>query len=279
VALHESLWVHPIVEPAHVLALCLFFGLTVELDRRLLGVAFRGVRVSDAVERDSSSDRRGRNDTITARRTMNRFTLIFLLAAAPAGFAADDWISLFNGKDFTGWKVGGDQNTFQVKDGALVANGQVAHAFYDGPVNNHDFKNFELMVDVMTAPNSNGGVYFHTEFQDRGFPRKGFEVQVNNTHRDPVKTGSLYHVKDVGIDDIKEIVKDNEWFTEYIVVRDNTVSIKLNGKEVVNWTQPADWNGGREGPGRVLSHGTIALQGHDPNSTVYYKNIRIKPLP
>jgi len=43
----------------------------------------------------------------------------------------------------------------------------VAHAFYDGPVNNHDFKNFELMADVMTAPNSNGGVYFHTEFPER----------------------------------------------------------------------------------------------------------------
>ena len=209
---------------------------------------------------------------------MNRLTLILLLAV-PATFAQDGWISLFNGKDFTGWKVGGDQSTFTVKDGALVANGPVAHAFYDGPVQNHDFKNFELMVDVMTLPGSNGGVYFHTEFQESGFPKKGFEVQVNNTHGDTVKTGSLYHVKDIGADDIKGIVEDNKWFTEEILVQDKTVTIKLNGKEVVNWTQPDDWNGGREGPGRVLSHGTIALQGHDPKSTVYYKNIRIKPLP
>ncbi len=209
---------------------------------------------------------------------MNRLVLILLLAA-PVTFAQGEWISLFNGKDFTGWKIGGDQNTFQIKDGALVANGPVAHAFYDGPVNNHDFKNFELTVDVMTAPNSNGGVYFHTVFQDRGFPRSGFEVQVNNTHRDLVKTGSLYHVKDVGAEEIKGITKDNEWFTEHIIVRDKTVTIKLNDREVVKWTQPADWDGGREGPGRVIGHGTIALQGHDPNSTVHYKNIRIKPLP
>jgi hypothetical protein len=74
-------------------------------------------------------------------------------------------------------------------------------------------------------------------------------------------------------------VKDNEWFTEDIVVKDATVTIKLNGKEVVKWTQSSDWIGGREGPGRVISHGTIALQGHDPKSTVYYKNIQIKPLP
>jgi hypothetical protein len=209
---------------------------------------------------------------------MNRLALLFLLVV-PTTFAQDGWIQLFNGKDFTGWKISGDQSTFKVKDGALVANGPVAHAFYDGPVNNHDFKNFELMVDVMTAPNSNGGIYFHTEFQEKGFPRKGFEVQVNNTHRDTVKSGSLYHVKDIGADDIKDLTKDNEWFTEHIIVRDQTVTIKLNGKEVVQWTQPADWNGGREGAGRALGHGTIALQGHDPNSTVQYKNIRIKPLP
>jgi hypothetical protein len=208
------------------------------------------------------------------------FTLMVSLAAAPAAIAQNEWISLFNGKDFTGWKIGGNESSFQIKDGAMVTNGPVAHAFYDGPVNNHDFKNFELMVDVMTAPNSNGGIYFHTEFQERGFPRKGFEVQVNNTfQKDPVKSGSLYHVKDIGADDIKEIVKDNEWFTEHIIVQDKTVTVKLNGKEVVRWTQPDDWKGGREGSRRALGSGTFALQGHDPNSTVYYKNIRVKPLP
>jgi hypothetical protein len=206
-------------------------------------------------------------------------TLLLAVAAAPIAFAQDGWTSLFNGKDFTGWKIGGDQGTFKIQDGAMVANGPVAHAFYDGPVQKHDFKNFELMVDVKTAPNSNGGIYFHTEFQDSGFPRKGFEVQVNNTHRDPIKTGSLYHVKDIGADDIKGITKDDEWFTEHIIVQGNTVTIRLNGKEVVKWTQPADWNGGREGAGRVISHGTFAFQGHDPKSTVYYKNVRVKPLP
>ncbi|TMI85786.1 MAG: DUF1080 domain-containing protein, partial [Bacteroidetes bacterium] len=31
--------------------------------------------------------------------------------------------------------------------------------------------------------------------------------------------------------------------------------------------------------GRVLSRGTFALQGHDPNSKVYFKNIMVRPLP
>jgi hypothetical protein len=207
-------------------------------------------------------------------------TLLFAVAAAaPAMWAQNGWISLFNGKDFTNWKVSGNVPSFTIVDGAMVANGPVAHAFYDGPVKNHDFKNFELMVDVKTSPVSNGGIYFHTEFQEKGFPKKGFEVQVNNTHGDPIKTGSLYHVKDIGADDIKGIVKDDEWFTEHITVKDKTVTIRLNGKVVVEWTQGDDWTGGREGPGRVIGHGTFALQGHDPKSTVAYKNIRVKPLP
>lgn len=210
---------------------------------------------------------------------MTRLASIFVLAAAPLAFAQNGWISLFNGKDFTGWKISGNQETFTIKDGAMVAQGPVAHAFYDGPVQNHNFKNFELMVDVKTAANSNGGIYFHTEFQEKGFPRKGFEVQVNNSHRDPIKSGSLYHVKDIGIDVIKDIVKDDEWFTEHIIVQGDTVTVKLNGKEVVKWTQPADWAGGREGSGRAIGSGTIAFQGHDPNSIVHYKNVRIKPLP
>src|SRR3954453_10903146 len=159
------------------------------------------------------------------------------LAMAPLSCAQDGWISLFNGKDFTGWKVNENTGTFTIKDGAIVSHGERSHCFYVGPVNKHDFKDFELKVDVMTEPGSNGGIYFHTAYQDVSWPEKGFEGQVNNSHGDHIKSGSLYHVKDIGIDDIKDIVKDNQWFTEHIVVKDNTVTISLNGKKVVEWTQ------------------------------------------
>jgi hypothetical protein len=193
------------------------------------------------------------------------------LVQAPA--PESGFTPLFNGKDFTGWKIS-NPASFKIEDGAIVANGSAGHAYYDGPVHNHMFRNFELKVDVMTRPNSNGGVYVATEFQEKGFPRKGFEIQVNNTYKDPVKSGSLYHVSDI----FEAPAKDNEWFTEHIVVQGDTITVKVNDKQVVQWTQPADWNGGREGPGRTLGAGTIALQAHDPGSTVYYKNIRIKPL-
>jgi hypothetical protein len=147
------------------------------------------------------------------------------------------------------------------------------HAFYDGPFMDHAFRNFELKVDVMTRQNSNGGVFILTEFVEKGWPSKGFEIQVNNTYiKDPVKTGSLYHVSD-----IKEApAKDDEWFTEHIIVQGDTITIKVNDKQVVQWTLPKE--GSPDFGKRTITPGTVALQAHDPNSTVYYRNIRIKPL-
>jgi hypothetical protein len=156
-----------------------------------------------------------------------------------------------------------------------VANGSVAHLFYAGDVQQHNFKNFEFKADVMTTPGSNSGIYFHTEYQESSWPKKGYEVQVNNSQSDWRRTGSLY-----GIQDVKEVfVKDNEWFTEYIKVAGKHVIIKLNDKTVVDYTEPDNVQREKGSEGRILSSGTFALQGHDPNSKVFYKNIKVKVLP
>jgi hypothetical protein len=216
---------------------------------------------------------------------MTRFVAVLLAGALQATPAVEPgFTSLFNGKDFTGWKISGSPESFTIQDDAIVARGAASHAYYDGTVRNHSFRDFELKIDVMTRAGSNGGIYVLTEYQERGgnvrasgiFPSKGFEIQVNNSHTDRARTGSLYHVQDI-LD--TSPAKDDEWFTEHIIVKGNTITVSVDGKQVVQWTQPPDWNGGREGPGRsITGPGTIALQAHDPNSTVYYKNIRIKPL-
>lgn len=207
---------------------------------------------------------------------MIRTALLALFAASAIAFAQDGWIPLFNGKDLTGWKVSENEATFKVVDGAIVANGPRGHCFYVGDVRNHDFKDFELKVDVKAAPGSNGGIYFHTGYQDSGWPAKGFEVQVNNSYAgDKVRTGSLYHVKDI----TEQLAGDDQWFTEHIVVKGDSVTVSVNGKEAVRWTQPAGWNGSPDFIQRRIASGSIALQGHDPKSTVAYKNILIRPLP
>ena len=79
--------------------------------------------------------------------------------------------------------------------------------------------------------------------------------------------------------DNKEPFKDNEWFTEHIVVKGKHVQVFVNGKMVSDWTQPDDWKGPKGNEGRVLGAGaTFALQAHDPGSTIMYKNIRVKAL-
>jgi hypothetical protein len=203
---------------------------------------------------------------------LSLFAIGFFLQAPPAlepGFTA-----LWNGKDFTGWRIANPES-FKIENGAIVANGMPGHAFYDGPFRNHSFRNFELKVDVMTRAGSNGGIYMMTEFQLTGFPAKGFEVQVNNTYmKDPIKTGSLYQVANVNT----APAKDDVWFTEHIIVNGDTITVRVNDVQTITWTQPSDWPGVKGTPGRRLAPGTVALQAHDPNSTVLYRNIRIKPL-
>lgn len=183
--------------------------------------------------------------------------------------------SLFNGKDFTDWKIGGPAETFTIKDGAIVAQGAPSMIYYDGAFRNHAFTNFQLKVDVMTKPGSNGGIWIMTDYQDRVWPQKGFEIQVDNSHTDPIRTGSLYQVQDVRND---SPAKDDVWVTIDIFAKGDTIVVKVDDKDVVNWTQPADWNGTRGFRQRRVGPGTIGFQGHDPNSVVAYKNIRIKPL-
>jgi hypothetical protein len=184
------------------------------------------------------------------------------------------WISLFDGRSLSNWRVGSNAETFSVDSGMIIVHGKTAHLFYDGDVLDHNFKNFELKADVMTYPGANSGIYFHTAYQEGGWPSKGYEVQVNNSHTDWRRTGSLY-----GIQDVREVyVKDYEWYTEYIKVEGKKVTIKINDKTVVEYTEPDDVKRSANDAQRIISSGTFALQGHDPNSIVHFKNIMVRPL-
>ncbi|GAB4138626.1 MAG: DUF1080 domain-containing protein [Planctomycetaceae bacterium] len=207
---------------------------------------------------------------------MRRLSIAILAVASAAVFAtpgnaqADKkdekgWISLFNGKDFTGWKMSDKkQAKWRVENGMIVANGPRSHLFTE-----KEFKNFEFKAEVKTTPGSNSGIYFHTKYQETGWPRVGHESQVNVTHRDPVKTGSIYNTVKL----FKTPAKDNQWWEHHIIVRGKRVIVKINGQKVIDYTEPP----GKKGTVK-LGKGSFALQAHDPKSVVYYRNIRVKPL-
>ncbi|WP_276389264.1 3-keto-disaccharide hydrolase [Eudoraea chungangensis] len=211
----------------------------------------------------------------------NYYSLVLLLSLCLSAISygqnknKDGWVSLFNGKDLSGWEVGENASSFSVEKGKIKAAGDVAHLFYMGAIANHSFKNFEFKASVMTMPNSNSGIYFHTKYQESDWPMHGYEVQVNNSHTDWRRTGSLYAIADVK----ENYAADNEWYTEYIKVEGNRVIVKINDIVVVDYTEPENPLRDEGSKHRILSKGTFALQGHDPESVVYYKDIMVKLLP
>ena len=205
------------------------------------------------------------------------------LAAAPRAAAAeaDGWLPLFDGKTLNGWRASENQGGFKVSEGMIAFDGRRSHLFYVGPVRQADFKNFEFKADVLAKSMANSGVFFHTEFQETGFPTKGFEAQVANTYVGPggyvemKKTGSLYGIRNLN----RSPVRDNEWFTLRVTVRGKRIQIWLNDLLAVDYVEPVNPVIDPNRPGRRLSHGTFALQGHDAGSKVFFKNLMVRPLP
>ncbi len=201
-------------------------------------------------------------------------TAILALGVSPLAAAEveEGFTPLMDGKTFNGWKKAEENpDTWKVEDGAFVAHGNRCHLFYVGDL--QPFKNFDLKVDVETEPNSNGGIYFDTKYQAEGWPKGGFECQVNNTHSDWIKTGSLYGLVNIA----NSPAQDRKWWTQEIIVKGKSVTVLVDGKRVFEYNEPPGTQAGRDFE-RKISEGTFALQGHDPGSTVRYKNIRVKKL-
>ncbi len=222
------------------------------------------------------------------------------------GKPEDGWVQLFNGKDLTGWKlheppsgefesiskkeVDGKVVAFigktkpkkakdgtetpskeitlwEVKDGVIVGGGPASHIFSE----RGDYENFHFRIEAKINDKGNSGQYIRTEFGP-GFP-KGYECQINATHGDTVKTGSLYPAN--GIDrDEKHLVrkanhKPDEWFTQEVIANGPKITIITNGKTEVDYTIPGD---------KYFKKGHFALQGHDPGSIMMFKKIEVKEI-
>ena len=202
--------------------------------------------------------------------------------AAPARADEDRWLSLFDGKSLAGWKGATEgPSSFRVVDGTIACDGPRSHLFYVGPDGQAGFEDFELSVEVRTRPGANSGVYFHTAYQEKDWPSRGFEVQVNNSqkrHGDYLEmklTGSLYGIRNL----YKAVAKDDEWFTMNVLVRRPRVQVRVQGALVVDWVEPPGPL--PEGVPKLnrLGRGTFALQCHDPESQVSYRNLRVRPPP
>ena len=203
--------------------------------------------------------------TLTLLAAFAAFTPSFVLAQEKK---ADDkgFVQLFNGKDLDGWEAyngKGKQDdvskNWVVKDGVIEGSGPVSHLF----VPKGNYKNFIYRAEVNIADKANSGMYFRTA-KGPGFP-KGYEAQVNATHTDPKRTGTLYNFVPV----TKDLVPPNTWFTQEIEAVGDHIIIRVNGEKVVDFKDPKN----------TFTEGFFAFQQHDPSSHVKIRKVEVKELP
>lgn len=213
-----------------------------------------------------------------------RVFVLSLLLSAPCILAAEEWQTLFNGKDLTGWHANVMPESFTVVKGAIRVNATrpSAHLFYSGSQKTGfvNFKNFVFEATCRSEPNSNSGIFIHTDTSTRDSSlhlAKGYEIQLNSSKKEKRKTGSLYAVVDLDHSPVDE----SQWFRVRITVNGKRITIDLNDKQVVDYTEPPNVTRPPERAGRLINPqgGGIALQAHDPGSVFYFKDIRIARLP
>lgn len=214
---------------------------------------------------------------------MLRLPLVALaaLAGAVAALPADDnkkdkddasWVQLFNGKDLSGWQTHPDDKAeWDVKKGVLIGTGQVGHLYSE----RGDYTNFRYRIEAMINDHGNSGQYFRAKMQ-KGFP-PGYEAQINATHGDPIRTGSLYPAFNPKLSKedrakivvLKRLHEPDEWFTQEVIAVGNHIIIKVNGKTTVDFVDENN----------TYSKGHFAIQQHDPGTVIKVRKIEVKELP
>ena len=192
---------------------------------------------------------------------MKRISLWILVAVIVGSLplaAQDGWISMFDGKTLDDWKAPDSPQSWKVEDGTIVGHGPRSHLFWM----TQQCENCEFMAEVNIGDGSNSGMYFRAAYGP-GWP-KGYEAQVNSTHKDWKRTGSLYDFANVK----EQLVPPDTWYTEHIIAQGNHIIIKVNGKTAVDFVDEKN----------TYTEGYLALQQHDPGSTVHYRNLRMRPL-
>ena len=187
-----------------------------------------------------------------------RIVTLLLLAATYLSAADSSWIKMFDGKTLDGWKANERPDNWKVEDGAIVGRGEASHLYWM----KEECVDCEFKADVKINKGGNSGMYFRTKFEP-GFPH-GYEAQVNNSHKDWRRTGSLYAIKDIK----EQLIPDDTWWNQHIIVQGNHIVIKVNGKTVVDHIDTEN----------KYSRGYLALQQHDPGSVVQYKNLMMRKL-
>jgi len=211
-----------------------------------------------------------------------------IIASIPFATRAEDkkdegGTSLFNGKDFTGWKKFLDpkkqadpDKIWQVKDGMIWCEGSV----YGYLITEKEFENYVLRVQwrwgEKVTNNRNSGVFVHVNGPDKIWPKAveaqlftghagdfwlvdGFQLTVDKARQDPKNSRHFDRMVKEGVE--KPI---GEWNQYEITCKGDTIKLVVNG-QLMN-----------EGTHSELTKGKILLQSE--GAEIWFRNIELKPI-
>ncbi len=173
------------------------------------------------------------------------------------------WISLFNGKDLSGWTVRG-KATWSVEQGVLTGIGGMGHIYTDATASDFEFKGMFRVTEQGAKANS--GWYFRanppTDNPD-GFPR-GYEAQICNSQ--DAYTGWLWKPGKPTGKASALLTKDGEWFSYRIRAIGSHIEFWINDQPVMTYDDTE------------YAAGHFAIQGHNPGMKIEAKELFYRPL-
>ena len=178
------------------------------------------------------------------------------------------WKALFDEKTLDGWeKVGKEDSHWEVKEGAVTGTGTQSMLVYT----KQSYKNFRYRAEIKINDGGNSGMYFRATrkptFSD------GYEAQIDSTHKDPIRTGSIYGMCHV----YQQHVKPDTWFQYEVQVMDDVwrkrpvtkIKVTVDGNELYEYL---DFD-------QTFDEGYFAFQQHDPGSIVQIRKVEVMELP
>jgi len=209
------------------------------------------------------------------------FALLTLACGILPAAETGAWISLFNGKDLSGWQHVGPGN-MTVENGLIQSHGGMGLLYWvAGPIGNCKLR----VVFKMRDRNDNSGVYIRIPIE----PREpwmpvyyGYEVQIDNIAEGEDEyhvTGTLYSLT-------KPLSRPGkpgpEWNTMVITLDGKHTVVEVNGRKVTDYSEGDSvppkklWFEPERGPRPMF--GFFGLQNHSDKDIVFFKSVELQPL-
>jgi hypothetical protein len=210
--------------------------------------------------------------------------IVFILALGNwSGFAQPSqrpaeagtrWVSLFNGKDLTGWMIVGKERWVGDEGTILGESVNKGNGFLK---TEKTYKDFDLFLRFKCESPINSGVFYHSDIVEDISKIKFIQVEIDN--RIGNHTGGLHGDRTTPANgkgwivwpapENETVIKPYDWNDMLVQVHGNRIRTQLNGVQMIDFTYPSPNN----------TDGILALQLHSGSvARIRFKDIWVRDL-